>query len=508
MRSDRRLKNVKLEKVRVSGHDTWRLYHLDADETEWPDPYFDIFSEYLLPGEASGADATNTRRSYTRWVAHFIDFMIEAVSYEVEHGEQQLTGAALARLIRKYSKFLAEADESGDPLVAEVAKRLGAAVCSQETQSAYIAAVNRYLDLSEDFNATMRELGIKDIHGTPLYSETDLFPESIGKVALRREESIALNKNSMLAGVMSGGARMKRIAKLKPMKPVAKEGLNEGIDLEEFYQHDHFPFEHAPRLISEGFTSLRNKALFCLLMACGCRLHEALLLTWRDIDAERQLVRLRCPHTKSLADFGGFFRDRSEVLSLPWKGRTTERTALIEPFRTHFWRLLAEYQNSKEFTITNSHNFIFQVIKGESKGAPLIVSDRSNLADAMVRACTKIGVAPRRPHTLRHMYGVYCLNFIPFDDGTYGMGLLALKDLMGHASQTSTRRYAIPDTQLQMMRQKASFAAISGFSVDSSAEMRLVVMEKDYEKLAQAIAHEKKAFEKVRPKEVLELTTN
>lgn len=299
MKIAKTLKNVKLVKICQNGHDNWRLFHIDADGDEWKDPYFDFFAEYLLPGEGSGADSRNTRHIYTRSVARFLDYMIEAISYEVEHGKHDMNGTVLTSLIRKYPKFLAEAKESGDPLVAEVATELNAKPCSQSTQSVYIAAVNKFLGLSEDFNAMMRELGIHDIHGIPLYSETDLFPEAFCKTELPMKERIALNKNSMLAGVMSGGARMKRIAKLKPVKRVVKKNAEQGIDLEEFYQQDHFPFEYGPRLIVEGFRSLRNKVLFCLLMACGCRMHEALLLTWRDIDTSRQLIRLRCPHNKS-----------------------------------------------------------------------------------------------------------------------------------------------------------------------------------------------------------------
>lgn len=502
MQSIEKLKNVKLVKTCVGGHDSWDLFHTEAGGREWKDPYFGFFSEHLLPGESSGVDAWNTRYNYTRWAARFLDFMIEAVNYQIEQGDDDMTGADLARTIRKYPAFLAEADESADPLVAEVARRLNAAPCGDTTQGLYIAAVNKFLDLSEDFNATMRELDATDIKGLPRYSEADLFPEAVGTVALKARERIGLNKNSMLAGVMCGGARMKRLAKLKPMQTPVKRDAEKALDLEEFYEQDHFPFEHAPRLIMEGLISLRDKVLFCLLMACGCRLHEALLLTWQDVDTSRQLIRLRSPHKKPLGAFGGYFCNRAEILALPWKGRATERTALIEPFKTHFWRLLTEYQNSKEFTLTNSHNFVFQIIKGKNKGTPLIMSDRSNIADAMVKACNRIGISPRRPHSLRHMYGVYCLNFLPFDDGSFGMGLLDVKDLMGHASQQSTQRYAIPDTQLHMMRQKISFAAISGFSVNTNGELRLEMMKREFEVLKEAIAHEKLLLAQLVQKEI------
>lgn len=491
MKSKKSLMNVRLEKVHQNGNDNWKLFHIDADGSVWRDPYFDFFAEHLLPGESSGADSRNSRYNYTRWVAHFIDFMIEAVKYEIEHNHLEMSGAVLVALMRKYPKFLAEGEDSSDPLVAEVAKRLQAESCSRNTQTLYISAINKYLDLSEDFNATMRELGYHDINGIPLYSEIDLFPDSYRKIAIPSRERIELNKNSMLAGVMSGGAQLKRIAKLKPLKRDNTNKKDQDNDLEEFYQQDHFPLENAPKLIIDGFRSLRDKALFCLLMACGCRLHEALLLTWRDIDTARQLVRLRCPHNKSLEDFGGFFSSKTEIHALPWKGRLTERTALIEPFKTHFWRFLAEYQKSKEYTFSNSHNFIFQLINGKNKGAPLVMSDHSNIADSMAKACKRIGISPRRPHSLRHMYGYYCLNFLPFDDGSFGMGLLSVRDLMGHASPRSTQRYAIPDTQLHMMRQKISFASLRDFTVTTSSEMRLEIMKKEFEMLQKEIEQEK-----------------
>lgn len=494
-------KNVKLVKGCRAGYEVWYLYHIEPDGKEWEDPYFSYFMEHLLPGEGSNADAKNTRILYGRRVAHFDDFLIEAVKYMIEQGEDDISGTILSRLIKKYSKFLAEANESGDELVAEVAKRLNATPCAPSTQAVYIAAVNKYLDLSENFNTIMRDLNIRDVNGTPLYSEVDLFPEASGRVNLPTSERNALTKNSMLAGVMSGGAKLKRLAKLKPLKSSGKAAARkkseqaQGLDLEDFYQQDHFPFEHTGKLITEGFKLLRNKALFCLIMACGCRIHEALLLTWQDIDAERQIVRLRDPHTKNLKDFGGYFSNRSQVQSLPWKARATERTTLIEPFRTHFWRLLAEYQKSTEFTFTNSHNFVFQITKGKNKGAPLFTCDYKDISEAMVAACKRIGIAPRKPHSLRHMFGVFCLNFIPFDDGTYGMGLLALKDLMGHASSTSTERYAIPDTKLMMMRQKFIFATINDFCVNTGAEVRLEVARAEFERLQAEIAYEKQLLE-------------
>lgn len=490
-------KNIKMVKALKDGYDIWHLYHVEPDGREWKDVYFDFFTEQLLPGEGGKADAKNTRDNYSRWTGHFIDFVIEAVKFEKEQGQDVLNGYFLAKLIKKYPKFLAHAYESGDKLVAEVAKRLNAERCAPSTQSTYIAAINKYLNLSEDFNAMMRELGIRDIDGSPLYSEDELFPAAFSKMAIPTTERIALNKHSVLAAVICGGARMKRIAKLAPLKSSAKAAAtkksDQQIDIEEVYvRGSDFPFQYTGKLIMEGFRSLRNKALFCLLMACGCRIHEALLLTWRDIETARRIVRLRDPHGKKPEEFGGFFSSMSEIESLPWKSRATERTVLIEPFRTHFWKMLAEYRKSNEFTLTNNHNFVFQTIRGTNKGAPLFTSDYSDIAGAMVEACERIGIAPMRPHSLRHMFGVYCLNFIPFVDGTYGMSMSMVRDIMGHASMTSTQRYAIPDAKLLLMRQKVNYAAIQGFTVDTSTEHRLLVLQSELENLQREIEHQQR----------------
>ena len=493
-------KNVKMVKARQDGYDIWHLYHVEPDGREWKDAYFEFFTEQLLPGEGGKADAKKTRDSYSRWTGHFIDFVIEAVNYEKENGRDVINGYVVAQLIKKYPKFLAHADESGDKLVAEVAKRLNAQRCAPSTQSTYIAAINKYLNLSEDFNAMMRELGITDIDGRPLYSEEDLFPAAFGKKAMSTTERIALNKHSVLAAVMCGGARLKRIAKLAPLKSSAKAAATkksgQQIDSEEVYvPGSDFPFQYSGKLIMDGFRSLRNKALFCLLMACGCRIHEALLLTWRDIDTARRIVWLRDPHGKKPEEFGGFFSSMSEIESLPWKGRATERTVLIEPFKTHFWKLLAEYRKSKEFTLTNNHNFVFQITKRTNKGAPLFTSNYSDIAKAMVEACERIGIAPMRPHSLRHMFGIYCLNFIPFVDGTYGMSMSMVRDIMGHATITSTQRYAIPDTKLLLMRQKVNYAAIQGFTVDTSTEHRLLVLQSELKNLQREIEHQQRFLE-------------
>ncbi|KKL27833.1 hypothetical protein LCGC14_2381190, partial [marine sediment metagenome] len=48
------------------------------------------------------------------------------------------------------------------------------------------------------------------------------------------------------------------------------------------------------------------------------------------------------------------------------------------------------------------------------------------------------------PHSLRHFYGVFMLNFIPVEGG-YGLRLPEVQKLMGHEDSSSTAHYARED---------------------------------------------------------------
>ncbi|WP_136516216.1 tyrosine-type recombinase/integrase [Geomonas edaphica] len=473
-----RLKNVSLLHTKTrSGDNNWMLIHEDG----WRDPYFDYYAKYLIDTKKS---KFNTREQYCRCVGGFIDYIVEAGKWYREGGcgileahvseitgvtcAADLAGPALAELIRIYPKVLAGGARSGDPVVIELSNRLGRRVYSRQSQQIHIAAINHYLALSEGFNMRAHQSGLSEINGFPLLSENNLFPH-IGTVTeLSRFESIAMSSRTMLGGVIAGGVRLKRLAALKP------EIVNECSDN---YDYDSaFPLESAPRLINHGFNTYRDRALYCLLMASGIRISEALTLTWHDMDCKKRKIYIRDPRSKDLINVYYNFFTLEERNALPWKGRTHPVTLLIEPFASEFWRLFELYVMN-EMLLTSAHPFVFQVLKGDSISAPLILSDQSNIRKSFTSACIKAGIdCCYGPHSLRHMYGVYCLNYWPNDDGTYGLSPEKVQFLMGHSDRNSTMHYAKPDTQILAAEQKINAAIMSGFAVEDRANVRVKIL--------------------------------
>ena len=494
--SSSKLKNVTLlpRKTR-GGDDSWVLVHEDG----WEDLFFGYYANHLLETKQS---QFNTREKYCRFVAGFVDYLIEASkwylegtnrrSLTTEYGQYDsagsgghLSGPALLELIRIYPKVLAGGAHSKDPVVVELSRRLGRRVVKRPSQTLHIVAINHYLQLSEDFNIRMRQSGMSQVGGMELFSEASLFPH-MGTVAeLTPFERMAMSSKSMIGGVVAGGPKLKRLAGLKPVV------LDE--DTDDHYDYDSaFPLEASPELITSGFLSFRDRALYCFLMASGVRISEALALTWHDVDFANRKVYIRNPRAKDLDNvYLGYFSSE-ERSRLPWKGRAHSGTFLLEPYASEFWRLLEQYMKT-EMLATHLHPFIFQVLKGENASSPLLLSDHSNLRKGFTQACKRIDVDPvYSPHSLRHMYGVYCLNYFPRADGTFGLPPSTVKDLLGHASLESTMNYAKPDMELLEVEQRVNTAVLDGFHVVDRSEMRLKVLEQMVSRMMSEINDQKK----------------
>jgi len=477
-----KLKNVTIHRTLTrSGDDTWMLIHKDG----WRDPYFDHFANYLLETKLS---KFNTRELYCRSAAGYTDYLIEAAKWYVEScngisltaayreagsagREMDLSGLALAELTRIYPKVLAGGAHSRDPVVVELTKRLNRKVSAPNSQGVHIAAVNHYLALSEAFSLRLQQSGLQEIHGLPVLSEGVLFQDIGTAVELSRFERMALSNRSLIGGVVAGGPRIKRLAILKPVVTDVDDG-------EATYDYDSaFPLESAPDLINRGFHSYRDRALYCLLMASGIRISEALTLTWSDIDCKKRQVYVRNPRTKHLEKVYLGFLSLEERNRLPWKGRTHPVTLLIEPFASEFWRLLERYAIEESF-LTSAHSFVFQVLQGDNASDPLILSDQSNLRKAFKEACRRIDIEDcYSAHSLRHMYGVYLINFWPRADGSFGLPATTVQQLMGHTHLDSTMHYAKPDTLILEIEQRINARLLSGFKVEDRAGVRVKVLQ-------------------------------
>lgn len=306
--------------------------------------------------------------------------------------------------------------------------------CKRSSLDNVIAPINRFLKLSESLSLEAQDLanslGIKiPTEYTPLINAVDGFDR------ISSFQRTALRAASMLGGVIRMHGAIKR--------PAGIRGPVEKIQTDQLIKD--FPVEYMDRLI-EAATSWRDRALWLLLLASGIRKSEALNLQWSDIDYVNRRVYVLDPESRRY----GRFMNQDEKIR--FKGRTVSWTIMWEPWRTNFFQALEEYRKREWRLPTNSHQFVFQKLKIEKDvvGEPLVQASDAAMNQAFNKAAIKAGIPTSdldgedewTPHSLRHAYGVYMLNYIPISSGVYGLQLNDVQALMGHASITSTLKYA------------------------------------------------------------------
>ena len=123
---------------------------------------------------------------------------------------------------------------------------------------------------------------------------------------------------------------------------------------------------------------------------------------------------------------------------------------LISPFADLFFQNLQLYI-SNEYIPHGIHDFIFQIMSSKRPGKPLCTAGYSSIYDNFKRAVLHTSIPDGErlsPHSLRHMYGVYMLNYCPNMDGGYGFPLETVRIFMGHKDIESTKKYAQKDKDL------------------------------------------------------------
>jgi len=147
-------------------------------------------------------------------------------------------------------------------------------------------------------------------------------------------------------------------------------------------------------LFERGFEGDRDRALFGVMLYCGCRVSEALALTSADVSATH--ITLRKATTK---------------------GKCKTRQMDIHP---RLQALLARYDNGgKRFLFPGRHG----------RGAMTRAA-----ADVILKdACERVGIAGASTHSFRRT----CLTNL----SNAGVPLRVIQEISGHASLASLQRY-------------------------------------------------------------------
>ncbi|EIU6825702.1 hypothetical protein L5176_002204 [Vibrio parahaemolyticus] len=176
---------------------------------------------------------------------------------------------------------------------------------------------------------------------------------------------------------------------------------------------------------------------------------------------------------------------------MAYKGRITPETFFIEPFRTIFFNTLQDYLQDERAPLNVGHKFLFVVLRkgthdGDSyAGKPLVLS-ADKTRQYPFKQCLKRVYANRglpcpsglALHSLRHMYGVHCLNYLIVgfrQDGSPIMGLdkHVVQYLMGHSDITSTEVYAIPEIELTQSKVDRALKLVQSGVLNSDQKLLL-----------------------------------
>lgn len=378
----------------------------------------------------------NTVKTYCNAVNILLAFV-----YEYAYQRGGLTAHVLTEALGSYENFLVFGTSSSDETVRAVAEAVGERKVGAASVSLYITAANSFIDASEKFRLSLLELvkaGYVDdvlVSSHPLAASQDTRPLP----GLRA----ALKANSWLAGCIQGGARQIRKAKFKPVSKRPEIAFTD-----EFGGDDTvFPIDKCAELIASA-PCLRDKLLWSVLAATGCRVSEALTIQISDIKFGENAKKIFIvdPATR-VSELSGFMTDQ-QIARLSHKGRQSQDTFLIEPFASTFWMTLDEYiqeQRSLEAARHSpvEHRFLFRNLES---GSPMVSSYQA-VWERFNKVAKRISGRGYGFHSLRHMYGYYLVNHCPnpFRPGTFGFDLDFVRDVMGHASTRTTAKYARKD---------------------------------------------------------------
>ncbi|MGE5453101.1 MAG: tyrosine-type recombinase/integrase [Acidobacteriota bacterium] len=458
------LKNVTLVKDTKDGKATWRLLGPNGV----PLDSFTAFADSLLRKHGF-----NTRVSYCRHLAAFYDYIFEAeaVLKAISPGEP-LTRAKLKNVLEAYDEYLVNGEDSGSEIAKLVSQSKPSTRYAATTSALMHAPLKKFLSLSEGIRQELLELSQLGMAPVGDVDTEPLLPELHSKVPVTPSQHRAMTANSMIASVISGGPKFLNSTVLPTTSPQVS-----------YDESRAFPYDQIEGFIKEQST-FRDKALYAFLAASGCRNHEGLQLLFDDIDVSAGTVALRDPALRpNHPSYLYLSPDDRDLLA--WKGRTTDRTLLIEPFVSMFFENLEHYM-AKEYVPHGLHRFVFQYLKKGKEGRPYFLSSHAARLESFKRAAAAVGLegVVSGPHSLRHAYGTYLLNYFPRLSGDYGLPLAFVQQMMGHAQEKSTLRYARYDKDLIELELRHANAMIyNGAAHKSIVHLKLEALNAQVRKL-------------------------
>ncbi|WP_420598314.1 tyrosine-type recombinase/integrase [Neptuniibacter sp.] len=427
-----------IKRISYDDHMTGRTgYKLLNKETYEEIPGFEEFIRQRIKTKNS------TGNSIEAWVddlSCFFNYFL-AVLKVIQNEEilEGITGTVLYDIVYSYPQYLTKGVHSTNKLARAAA--LEADFKAGKSGARRVSTLKAFFEFNESFHAKQIELG--EALGTDLeVSKEQLFPHILKRKKIDTKTKAKLKSKSMLSGVISGGAKYKDSDFLTIQKS------NKSVMGE--YVQKAFPVTDLIPTISKA-KNYRDRCLWCLLAGTGIRTHEATHLLISDVDVPNEEVKVipfyerpeEYPHDK--------IKEEERLAS---KGRETQTTFFIEPFKTMFFDSLTRYMIEERPNSTSK--VLFLTNGNKSRGKPLYLSSSAGLLPAFHKAQTAAGInIDERKyglHSLRHFYGTWVLNYLPVEtlsgEVQYGIDITTVRILMGHESLSSTEKYAVRDQNI------------------------------------------------------------
>lgn len=397
---------------------------------------FDLFVDSIV---REGLQAA-TIETYSNHVAAFLEFLTEVKVFGFPCSEMEMLGAIKGYLPAR----LAGANARGSFNIIS-RNLLGQKKLTKASAKNHAAAINKFL-----FESNQYALHIQQIEdweaGAASKTPKQLFQTSARQRS--RAEISRIYQSSMMINVMN---HHPTITAGKVLKVRGKDySTNEDKD---------FPTEYISWLLDSA-TCARDEALWALQAGTGLRPHEAILLGIDQIDFDRRAVAVEDPHNRRYAS------QMPDHYFAKWKGRALSETYFIPLLRDRFFKALERYFRT-EYVPHPNERLVFQSLKGDRKPY-LEVSDKSRI-QSFARACLRVqkrlpkggaDLTDLTPHSLRHFYGTYMLNYIPVGTNNFGLRPVEVQRLMGHEKLETTMKYArhdklALDAQIMLMNMHA-----------------------------------------------------
>ena len=382
---------------------------------------FDLFVNGLIREGYSPSTVT----TYSDHIASFLDYLTEAKVFGFPCREHELQDAIKGYLPAR----LAGANACGHfDIISR--KTLGQNKLAKSAAKNHAAAINKFL-LDSNANAVHLQQ-IEDWEA----GISQHLPQQLFQYSTRHRSGAEIRKilrSSMMVNVMN---HHPKIAREKIVK-VRGEDNSPNRDKD-------FPAEHILSLL-DCASCARDEALWALSAGTGVRPHEAILLEMDHIDFDRRTVVVEDPDNRRFAN------QMPDQLRKRWKGRALSETYFIPILRDRFFKALERYIRTEYMPVPNER-LVFQTINGDRK--PYFeVADKTRIQSfrrAVLRIQTGLPSKDGRltnltPHSLRHFYGTFMLNYVPLGDGEYGLRPVEVQQLMGHKELKSTMKYARQD---------------------------------------------------------------